>query len=319
MIKNRNASFSVLRIILTSIVLIFCLSLGVMAFNLQVKDVKIILDNGYEINVTTMKNTVLEVLEENQIDILTNEIVTPNVDTVIERQAIIKISKTTDEIKEEKQDDDIISSLNSKIQEEISANYKNIVEKIVTEIEEIPFETIIKDVSAEAVVDVGDKILVQGVNGQKEVTYKIKYILDKEISREKISETILQEKVDQVIQKASKVSSRSGTARTAVTGDKAVYQAYAQSKMTDYAWSDYDFDCLVSLWDKESGWRVTAGNTSSGAYGIPQALPASKMASYGSDYLTSYETQINWGLNYIQRQYGSPANAWSHFQRTNWY
>jgi hypothetical protein len=79
------------------------------------------------------------------------------------------------------------------------------------------------------------------------------------------------------------------------------------------------FSCLDSLWQRESGWSVSASNASSGAYGIPQALPGSKMASVGQDWQTSAETQIKWGLQYIDSTYGSPCGAWSHEESSGWY
>ena len=79
------------------------------------------------------------------------------------------------------------------------------------------------------------------------------------------------------------------------------------------------FGCLDKLWQKESGWRVRATNPSSGAYGIPQALPAGKMASAGSDWRTNPRTQIIWGLGYINDRYGSPCGAWAHSRSHNWY
>jgi len=79
------------------------------------------------------------------------------------------------------------------------------------------------------------------------------------------------------------------------------------------------FPCLDKLWKKESGWNHRASNASSGAYGIPQALPGSKMASEGSDWKTSPATQIKWGLGYIEGRYNSPCSAWSHSQNTGWY
>jgi hypothetical protein len=77
--------------------------------------------------------------------------------------------------------------------------------------------------------------------------------------------------------------------------------------------------CLVSLWDRESSWNVHASNPGSGAYGIPQALPGSKMASAGPDWQTNPATQIRWGLSYIDATYGSPCGAWSHEESTGWY
>ena len=79
------------------------------------------------------------------------------------------------------------------------------------------------------------------------------------------------------------------------------------------------FGCLDRLWTKESSWQVRATNPSSGAYGIPQSLPASKMATAGSDWRTNPRTQIRWGLGYIGERYGSPCAAWAHSQSHNWY
>jgi hypothetical protein len=79
------------------------------------------------------------------------------------------------------------------------------------------------------------------------------------------------------------------------------------------------FACLEKLWQKESSWNEKARNKSSGAYGIPQSLPASKMASAGGDYLTNPATQIKWGLGYIKDRYNTPCSAWGHSQSHNWY
>ena len=103
------------------------------------------------------------------------------------------------------------------------------------------------------------------------------------------------------------------------SGQKGVYQSYALSLMDDYGWEDSEIEPLVNLWNKESGWNPSSHNRSSGAHGIPQALPASKMASEGSDYYTNGETQIRWALNYIKNRYGSPSAAWGHFCSRHWY
>lgn len=79
------------------------------------------------------------------------------------------------------------------------------------------------------------------------------------------------------------------------------------------------FPCLDKLWKRESGWNSRAENSSSGAYGIPQALPGSKMASEGSDWRTNAATQIKWGLGYIEGRYDSPCGAWSHSESVGWY
>jgi hypothetical protein len=79
------------------------------------------------------------------------------------------------------------------------------------------------------------------------------------------------------------------------------------------------FNCLESLWNRESGWNHLAVNRSSGAYGIPQAYPAEKLAAAGEDWRTNPETQIRWGLSYIDGRYGSPCNAWDAFKNKGWY
>ena len=104
----------------------------------------------------------------------------------------------------------------------------------------------------------------------------------------------------------------------AVTGTVSEYQNYARSQFSRYGWSDDDFNGLVQLWNRESGWNPSS-HSASGAHGIPQALPGSKMAAYGEDYMTNYVTQINWGLDYISSRYGSPSAAWNHMQSTGWY
>jgi hypothetical protein len=96
-------------------------------------------------------------------------------------------------------------------------------------------------------------------------------------------------------------------------------QEIAEGMLASYGWSSSQFTCLDSLWNVESGWNVTASNPSSGAYGIPQALPGSKMASAGPDWQTDATTQIRWGLGYIQAEYGSPCGAWDHEEADGWY
>jgi hypothetical protein len=89
--------------------------------------------------------------------------------------------------------------------------------------------------------------------------------------------------------------------------------------LASFGWSSSQFSCLDPLWAHESGWSVTAYNAGSGAYGIPQALPGSRMASAGPDWQNNAATQIRWGLEYIKGTYGSPCAAWDHEQATGWY
>jgi hypothetical protein len=104
-----------------------------------------------------------------------------------------------------------------------------------------------------------------------------------------------------------------------VVVDPAGAREYARGAIGAYGWGQDQFQCLVSLWNRESGWRADALNPSSGAYGIPQSLPGDKMASAGADWRTNAATQVNWGLSYISGRYGSPCGAWDHSQATGWY
>ncbi|WP_055573776.1 transglycosylase SLT domain-containing protein, partial [Streptomyces prasinopilosus] len=92
-------------------------------------------------------------------------------------------------------------------------------------------------------------------------------------------------------------------------------QATAQSMIGDSA----QYQCFSNIVQRESGWNHTATNASSGAYGLVQALPASKMASAGSDWKTNPATQISWGVGYMNERYGSPCAAWDFWQANNWY
>jgi hypothetical protein len=100
--------------------------------------------------------------------------------------------------------------------------------------------------------------------------------------------------------------------------DPGTAQSIAYGMLASFGFSTSQFSCLQSLWNRESGWRVDAENPS-GAYGIPQSLPASKMASAGSDYLTNPATQIKWGLGYIKDVYGTPCAAWNFELANNYY
>ena len=93
----------------------------------------------------------------------------------------------------------------------------------------------------------------------------------------------------------------------------------ARALLASYGWSEDQFGCLDSLWTRESNWNPHADNPNSSAYGIPQALPGSKMASAGDDWEDNPVTQIRWGLGYIQDRYGSPCAAWGHSQSQGFY
>jgi len=120
--------------------------------------------------------------------------------------------------------------------------------------------------------------------------------------------------------KARALSSDSGVADTKSEDLSAADpKALARALMPKYGLSASEFDCVDNLWASESGWDVHADNPTSSAYGIPQALPGSKMSSAGPDWEDNPETQIRWGLGYIQSRYGSACEAWSYKQGAGWY
>lgn len=125
-----------------------------------------------------------------------------------------------------------------------------------------------------------------------------------------------QQQAAQVSQQQVQQSAQQQTTSPAPTGSS---EQIAQAMLGQFGWASNQLSCLQPLWQRESGWEVTAYNAGSGAYGIPQALPGSKMASTGADWQTSAATQIKWGLGYIKEIYGSPCAAWAHEEMDGWY
>lgn len=113
--------------------------------------------------------------------------------------------------------------------------------------------------------------------------------------------------------------SRVRTAPSIGLPDPGTAQAIAYEMVLARGWDDGEYECLVALWNRESHWNVYAANPTSGAYGIPQALPGDKMATAGADWQTNPATQITWGLGYIAGRYGTPCGAWEHSERKGWY
>ena len=305
--KQEIATISLKKIFIMALIfLILAGTMSVMATNQKLTSVKILLSSGYEMDVMTTSTKVSDILAENHIVVLDGENVTPAINEELSDNKTITITKGATEANN---DEEYMSA------EEILASYTQIVEKVVTEEVEIPYETITKDVSNGSQTT-QNRVVQSGSNGLKRVTYRIRYQNGAEIEKTEISSELIKEPVDKIVEVRTKqVTSRGGV----VSGSVAEYQAYAEKRCFDYGWSDADFQALVKLWNKESRWNPYACNSSSGAYGIPQALPASKMAVYGTDYLTNYKTQINWGLNYIKSRYGTPTAAWNHSCSKGWY
>lgn len=315
---DEKASISLKRILGICLIFLFISGICVFAANKQVKNVKITLSNGCEMNVVTSKTKVADILDEKHIILLPEEKVTPDENTTIGANGEIVITEKTaqEEVAElvsnETEATTTEENANELSMEMISQAYNPITEKTIVEVQSIPFETVTKNV-ANGASETKDQVLQEGREGKKEVTYRVKYQNDVEIERTEVSSVVLEEPVNKIVQvRAKQTTSRSSSGRTYISGSVAEYQAYARARCSAYGWSTADFNCLVALWNKESKWNPNAYNSGSGAYGIPQALPASKMATAGTDYRTNYKTQINWGLSYISSIYGSPSAAWSH-------
>lgn len=316
--KKDSASISIMKIIGVSLIFILIFGVSVMATEVDIRSVEITMSNGYTMTVITTKTNVEEILADNNIVIEEDERVNPGLEEEITESNKITI---TNKSEQEVQIAKISESGIETTLEEILKSYSPIIEKIVVEQENIPYETITKDAS-QGSTDTKNKVIQQGEDGIKEITYKIKYQNDVEIERTQISEQVVQEPVDKIVQVSVQVSNRFTMASRnlgASSASAAEAQAYARQRCTAYGWSENDYYNLVALWNKESHWNMYAQNRYSGAYGIPQALPGSKMASAGSDYLTNYQTQVNWGLSYIKGRYGNPTVALYHSQATGWY
>ena len=116
---------------------------------------------------------------------------------------------------------------------------------------------------------------------------------------------------------AAAAAAAAGAVPTTYSGEDP--RSLAKTLVAAQGWGDSEYQCLVLLWNRESQWNPYAENASSGAYGIPQALPGSKMASAGADWRTNPITQINWGIGYIKGRYGTPCSAWAHSNAVGWY
>ena len=203
--KRNKKTFSIIRITLTIIALISMSGVGVMAMTAKTNSVDITLSNGYKLTVLTSKTKVSEILKENNIIVSSDEKVSPKENENITDENIIVISnKSKQEIQVAKVSE---SGIETTLDTLLKA-YDDIVEKIEVKQEKIPYETIKKDVS-DGAESTKNKVLQEGQEGIKEITYKIKYQNNTEIKRTKISEKVIKKPVDKIVQVRSKVTSRS--------------------------------------------------------------------------------------------------------------
>ena len=190
------------KIIFVCIILVCIFTVGVKAARSDVESIIISFPDDSEITVMTSNVKVSDILNENHIILLSDEVVTPSLESNIDFTKKIIISKVTEEKVIVAEDVESVTT------EEILGKYVSVVEKIIVEQVEIPFETITKDVSKEG-NDTTDRVLQAGKNGIKEIKYRVKYQNDEEIERTVISETIIKEPVDKIIQISNRITSRS--------------------------------------------------------------------------------------------------------------
>lgn len=255
--KEEKASISIMKIICVSIILILISGIGVMAVNTKLNDIKITLQNGYEMTVLTSKTKVSDILEENNIILEENQKTIPDIDSEVTSGQNIQITdKSYNEVQIAKiSENGVETSL-----DQLLENYAPITEKIVKEQVVIPFETITKN-ATENTEGTKNKVLQQGKDGLKEVTYKVKYQNDIEIEKTVISEVVLQEPVNKIVQVQKTQTSRSAQARTAdataaTTSTVINGQTY---KITAYC--SCSKCCGKTTGRTASGTKATAGRT----------------------------------------------------------
>lgn len=298
--KEEKASISIIKIISISIIIILITGIGVMAVNTKLSDVKIILHNGYEMTALTSKTKVSEILEENNIVLEENQKTIPDINAEIAAGEKITITdKSYQEVQIAKiSEEGVETSLNQLLQ-----NYAPITEKIVVEQVAIPYETVTKN-SVETSENTSNKVLQQGQEGLKEVTYKIKYQNEIEIERTLLSETIIKEPVNKIVQVQKKVTSRASTqARTSESGTTYKVTAYCSCAKC----------CGKTNGRTASGTKATAGRT----------VAASSKFAYGTKlnigghiytvedrggaitgnridiYVNSHAEALRWGVRYL--------------------
>lgn len=279
------------KIAFVSIVFVCILAIGVMAAKSDVNSVKIVFADDCETTVMTSKVLVSEILEENHIMIKSDEQVYPDMNTNIDFTKTITISKMTQEKKVIAEEVESIST------EEILGNYVTITEKVITEQIEIPYETITKDVSSSG-TDTTNKVLQQGENGLKEVKYKVKFQDDVEKERETISETIIKEPVDKIIQISTKIVARSSGSRYS----SSTVAASAQGKTPKVVTLNTSAYCAASCGGNT---RTSSGATASSWYTVAagRGYPAGTVI-----YIPYFANKPNGGWFVVQDTGGAITN-----------
>lgn len=305
--REEKASISIIKIICVSIILVLISGIAVMAVDTALNDVKIVLGNGYELTVLTSKSTVSDILNENNIVLNENQKTIPEPNEKITSGAIIKIvDKTYNEVQiANVSEEGLQTSL-----EDLLKNYAPITEKIVKEQITIPFETITKN-TAGTESDTTNKVIQEGRDGIKEVIYKIKYQNEQEIERIQLSETIIQEPVNKIVQVSKVVTSRSSTSRTSKTNTPTKTSSTQMYKVTAYC--SCAKCCGKTTGITASGTKATAGRTvaTSSKFSFGTKLNINGQTYVVEDrggaitgnridiYMSSHAAALAWGVKYL--------------------
>ncbi len=272
--KNEKASGSLVKIIgICAVVILIFSGIGVMASNSKVNSVKIVLQNGYEMTVLTAKTKISEILVENNIEIAEDETSVPNLEEDLSTNKTIKIIKSSEATLEVEGQEEQAANI-----EEIMQNYNTIIEKIIVEKVEIPYETITKEATATSGTK-GNKVIRNGQNGIKEVTYKVKYQNDVEIEKTVISEKIVKQPVNKVIQITyTEVTTRGEERTTAVS--------YSSGKWS-YTASELDLLCAITSQECNSSYTGALAVITTAC----NRAASSKWNSRGTDPLSQYKAK----------------------------
>jgi uncharacterized protein YabE (DUF348 family) len=186
--------------------------------------------------------------------------------------------------------------------------------RTVTRLQRVPFGT--RRVSDSSMIAGRTQVVSAGRFGAQRVTYVLVYVDGRLAGTTRTSSVLVTAARAEVVRVGTKQPTYATV--TTVSGSAASpgsAQAIAQQMMGSFGFGSSQWGCLQTLWDHESGWNVHASNPS-GAYGIPQALPGSKM---GTGWQDDAAVQIRWGLGYIKSRYGTPCGAWGYWQANGWY
>ena len=269
----KKAILPIKKIIGICLILVFIMGIGVVANNATLNNVKIILSNGYIMNVTTTKTTVSEILEENHIILLPEESVIPSEESSLSDNNTIRISKDESQTEVVEVADATEASANVTV-DELLQSYDSIIEKIETVQETIPYETITKDVSNGATTK-KDTVIQQGEDGLREVTYKVKYQNDVEIERTEISSTIIKEPVNKIVEvRRNTITNRSS--KSSVSYNNGVWT---------YSAADFDLLCAITAQECSSSYEGALAVITTAC----NRAESSKWASKGSDPLSQYK------------------------------